>query len=30
MWARVKLILPELMSETEIEGLRKLAEARKK
>jgi len=30
MWARVKLVLPEPMSDDEIEGLRKLAEARKK
>jgi curved DNA-binding protein len=30
MWARVKLVLPEPMNEAEIEGLRKLAEARTK
>jgi curved DNA-binding protein len=30
MWARVKLVLPETMSDAEIEGLRKLAEARTK
>jgi DnaJ-class molecular chaperone len=28
--ARVKIVLPELMSDAEIEGLRKLAEARRK
>ncbi len=30
MWARVKLVLPEPMSDAEIEGLRKLAAVRKK
>ncbi len=30
MWARVKLILPEPLSDAEIEGLRNLAETRKK
>jgi len=30
MWARLKLVLPEPISDAEIEGLRKLAEARKK
>jgi curved DNA-binding protein len=30
MWARVKLVLPEAMSDAEIEGLRTLAENRKK
>jgi len=30
MWARVKLVLPEPMSDAEIEGLRRLGEARTK
>ncbi len=30
MWARVKLVLPEPMTDAEIEGLRRLAEARTK
>ena len=30
MWARVRLVLPEPMNDAEIEGLRKLAEARTK
>ena len=29
MWARVKLVLPEPMTESEVEGLRKLADERK-
>jgi curved DNA-binding protein len=30
MWARVKLVLPEPLTEAEIDGLRKLAEPRTK
>jgi curved DNA-binding protein len=30
MWARVTLVLPETMTEDEVEGLRKLAEERRK